>query len=261
MANSSWSGAGTARRVVVAIGLAVAVAACGNAYPPELVPPVPDESAAPEFYQPAPEGGYGIAAGDRLLVNSYYHPNLKQTVTVQPDGRVSLLLLGTVAVAGKSTEELGKELVAAYEKHIERPDFAVTVEESAALAVYVGGEVAKPSMLPIRGEMTLLQSITEAGGFLPTANREQVLIVRKAEDGRFRTVQANIESVLSNKSGEIYLRRRDIVFVPKSAIAKADQFVDQYINQIIPRSVNTVFGFSYPLAGSGGSATIITPGR
>ena len=243
------------------VTLAAMAGACADAYPPELVPLVPNESVAPEFYEPAPAGGYAIAAGDKLLINSYYHPNLKQTVTVQPDGRVPLLLVGSVVAAGKSPEQLRIELTAAYEKHVERPDFVVTIEESAALAVYVGGEVAKPTMLPIRGELTLLQSITEAGGFLPTANREQVLILRKSENGRFRTVQANVENVLRNKAGEIYLRRRDIIFVPKTAIAKADLFVDQYINQIIPRSVNTVFGFTYPLAGTTGSATLVNPGN
>lgn len=231
---------------------------CANDYPPELVPPVSSESAAPEP-RPAPEASYTIAPSDSLLINSYYHPELKQPVTVQTDGRVSLLLVGVVTAAGKTPRQLAEELTRGYRKFLENADLTVTVSESAGLSVYVGGEVARPSAMPIKGELTLLQGITQAGGFLGGANRQQVLIVRQTAGGHYRTLQANAEQVLRNEAGDIQLKRHDVVYVPKSAIAKVDQFVDQYINQIIPHSVNTVLGFNYQIGGAGGGTTVINP--
>jgi polysaccharide biosynthesis/export protein len=228
---------------------------CANDYPPDLVPPVPNES---EAHLPALEMIYTIAPGDQLLINSYYHSNLKQPVTVQPDGRVSLLLLGDVVAAGKTPQQLAEELARAYGKFLEDADLTVTVSESVGLSVYVGGEVARPAVLPIKGELTLLQSITGAGGFLSTANKEQVLIIRQTADGHYSTSQANVEKVLRNEVGEVYLRRHDVVYVPKTQIAKIDQFVDQYINQIIPHFVNTVF--SYQILGGAGGTTVLNPG-
>jgi len=249
---------GTAHRVCSAgilLGIMVALSGCANDYPADLVPPVPSETAAPELYRTILEPSYMIGPGDSLLIQSYYHPDLKQPVTVQTDGRVSLLLVGDVVAAGKTPEQLAGELTRAYDKFLENADLTVTLSESASLSVYVGGEVARPAMVPIRSELTLLQSIAQAGGFLPTGNREQVLIIRQTTDGRHRTLQANAEQVLRNEAGEIYLRRHDIIYVPKTEIAKADQFVDQYINQIVPRSVNAVFGYQF-IQGLTGSSVI-----
>jgi len=253
-----------ARRVfgrAVLLSLTIIIAAC-NDYPPDQVPPVPSESAAPELYRLEPEKSYALAPADSLLITSYYHPDIKQTVTIQPDGRVSLLLIGEVVAAGKAPRQLARELTRAYSKFLNDAEVTVTLSESAGLSVYVGGEVAKASMIPIKGELTLSQSIAAAGGFLVSANKEQVLIVRQNADGHHRTLQANAEKILRNEAGEIYLRRRDVVYVPKTQIAKVDQFVDQYINQIVPRAVNAAFSFSYPLSiGGGGGTTIISPGR
>jgi protein involved in polysaccharide export with SLBB domain len=245
---------------VLLLSIVMMLGGCAD-YPPELVPPVPDRSSAPELYQPLPPATFTIAPGDKLVVNSYFHPAVKQAVTVQPDGLVSLLLVGTVAAAGKTPEELAKELKRGYDKYLENAEITVTIDESPGLAVYVGGEVAKPAMLPLRGEITLLQSIAQAGGFLVTANKEQVLILRENSDGRFRAMQANAEQMLRNEADEIRLRRHDVVYVPKSAIAKVDQFVDQYLGQVVPRWVVTSFGFSYLLnGGATTSPTVITGG-
>jgi len=200
---------------------------------------------------------YTIGPGDDLLINSFYHSELKQPVTVQSDGRVSLLLVGTVTAAGKTPQQVGEELTRRYSKFLDNADMTVTLSGSAALAVYVGGEVAKPSVVPIKGELSLLQSVTAAGGFSRTANKEQVLIVRQTNDGHFRTFQVNAAQVLRNEAPEFYLKEHDIVYVPQTAIAEVDQFVDQYINQIIPRSVQGVFGFQYTAAVGGGVSTAI----
>lgn len=240
----------------------LAIGGCVD-YPPDLVPPVPSASAAPELYRPQPATRYAIAPGDSVLINSYYHPELKQTVTIQPDGLVSLLLVGEITAAGKTPRQLAKELTRAYGKFLNDVEVTVTLSEIAGLSVYVGGEVAKPTMLSIKGELTLTQSIAEAGGYLSGANREQVLILRQTADNHYRTMQANPEKILRNEAEEIYLRRHDVVFVPKTQIAKIDLFVDQYINQIVPKQVGMGFGYSLGMLGGagGGTTAVVTPAR
>jgi protein involved in polysaccharide export with SLBB domain len=256
---------GTARwsfQRAVLLGLTLAMGGCAD-YPRDLVPPVPSESAAPELYRPEPGTSYAIAPGDSIAITSYYHPELKQSVTIQPDGLVSLVLIGEVTAAGKTPRLLAKELAGAYGKYLNDAEVTVTLSDSAGLSVYVGGEVAKPTMLSMKGELTLSQSIAQAGGFLPGANREQVLIVRQTADNHYRTMQANPEQILRNEAEEIYLRRHDVVYVPKTQIAKIGLFVDQYINQVIPRAVGMGFGYSLGmLGGAGGGATaVVAPGH
>jgi protein involved in polysaccharide export with SLBB domain len=232
---------------------------CTNDYPPTLVPPMPSEDAQPALYRPTLEPDYVIGPGDGLLVQSYYDANLKQPVIVRPDGHISLLLVGEVAAAGQTPKQLGTELARLYARVLDRPDLTVSVTSSAGMVVYVGGEVKSPGQLPITGELTLLQSIEASGGFLATANKEQVLVLRKTPDGHFRTLQVNVEQVLSNQSGELYLQRHDIIYVPKTQIAKVDQYVDQYINSIIPHSITGIFGYQYLHTTGQSSSTTIIP--
>jgi protein involved in polysaccharide export with SLBB domain len=233
-----------------------------NDYSAAEVPPVPSVSTAPELYQPEKLTSYAITPGDNAVINSYYHPELKQTVTIQPDGKISLLLVGEVTAAGKTAPQLAAELTRAYGKYLNDAKLTVTLTSTADQSIYIGGEVTKPSVLSIKGELTLTQVIAEAGGFLTTSNREQVLILRQTPDGHYRTMQANPEAILRNEADEIYLRRHDVVFVPKTKIAKVDLFVDQYLSQILPRWLGVGFGYSLGMLGgmgNGATAVAATP--
>lgn len=69
----------------------------------------------------------------------------------------------------------------------------MTLDESAGLSSYVGGEVGKPTTFPIGDELTLSQSIAASGGFFPGANREQVMVIRRTKDGQYHSFQVNVE--------------------------------------------------------------------
>jgi polysaccharide export outer membrane protein len=227
------------------VSVAAALGGCSNEYPPNLVPAVQSEDEAPELYRPTLDSDYTIGPDDGLLIQSYYDTGLKQQALVRSDGRISLLLVGEVMAAGQTPTQLADELTHLYAKQLDRPDITVSITSSAGMVVYIGGEVTKPAQLPIKGQLTLLQGIDEAGGFLNSANKEQVLILRKTPDGRYRTLQVDVDKVLKNQSSELYLQRHDIVYVPKTQIARVDQFVEQYINSIIPHSITGVFGYQY----------------
>jgi polysaccharide export outer membrane protein len=221
-------------------------------------PPPAGEQAATGLYTPTLESEYQIGVGDALLVQSYYESNLRQSVTVGPDGRISLILLGSMDVVGKTAGALAAELTSAYGAQLNHPDITVVVSQIANSSIYVSGEVKTPSMQPVSGVKTVLQAITTSGGFLASANKEQVIILRRKPDGSVLAFVENATNVLSNKASDIFLKRHDIVYVPKTPIAKADEFVDQYINQIIPRSVLMNFGYTL-LDPVGGTTAIVVP--
>src|SRR3989304_5321030 len=74
-----------------------------------------------------------------------------------------------------------------------------------------------------------------------------VLILRNSGSQKPEIVKIDMKRVMKNKEKDVYLKPYDIVYVPKTPIAKADKFVDQYINQIIPRNIGIGFGFVYDL--------------
>jgi protein involved in polysaccharide export with SLBB domain len=138
----------------------------------------------------------------------------------------------------------------------------VVLARSAGMAVYLGGEVRVPSMQPMEGPLTLLQAVSLSGGFLPSASTSQVLLLRHDAEGQFQIYQIDAGAILANASPDVYLRRHDIVYVPRSLIANINKYVDQYINQVIPHAVLTTFGLQWQRTSgsiSTGSNTVIQP--
>jgi protein involved in polysaccharide export with SLBB domain len=97
------------------------------------------------------------------------------------------------------------------------------------------------------GKLTCLQAIIQAGGFKNTAKLKNIVILRNqgTEKPLFITINLKADLKKHAQHNDILLKPYDVVFVPKTFIAKLNQFVDQYIRQLIP--VTTTVGFSYVL--------------
>jgi protein involved in polysaccharide export with SLBB domain len=246
---------------LIAITVSVGVAGCANT---SAIPKIPLAADSPEYYAPTLEPDYHIQVGDLLAIRSYYDSQLNQDVGVRVDGRISLLLLGDVDAVGKTLAELQAAIVDGYGSKLDAPEVTVVLARSAGMAVYLGGEVRVPSMQPMEGPLTLLQAVSLSGGFLATASLGQVLLLRHTDDGQFQVFQIDANAILANASPDVYLRRHDIVYVPRSLIANIDKYVDQYINQVVPHAVLTTFGLQWQktsgsISTSGGTTTTVIP--
>jgi polysaccharide export outer membrane protein len=138
-----------------------------------------------------------------------------------------------------------------------RPDIALQPSDilyvpKHGISVYVGGEVVEPGLVQLTGNLTALSAILKAKGLKPTAKANSVVLLRNSGQSIPQLTKLNVSAMLSNGTGDVVLQPFDVVFVPKSTIAKMDQFVDQYMRQLLPISVN--FGFSYIV---GGGSTFI----
>ena len=109
--------------------------------------------------------------------------------------------------------------------------------------MYVGGEVSKPGAVPLTANLTLVQAIQEAGGFLETAHLSQVVLIRRAADGQPSGYAVDVRPVIGGTApGEdVPLQPFDVAFVPRSKIADVDLFVKQYIRDVLP------FAFALPI--------------
>jgi protein involved in polysaccharide export with SLBB domain len=99
----------------------------------------------------------------------------------------------------------------------------------------VGGEVVQPGFLSLKGNMSVLQSIYASQGFKLSAKPENVVLLRKGPDNRPVAKIIDLTPVLSGEQMEndVYLMPSDIVYVPKTWIAKAGDFVEQYIRRVL----------------------------
>lgn len=215
----------------------VCIAACGPAvkYPSAVSP---SEIASARY----PTAEYRIQPGDVLDVRFYNNPELNESVTVRPDGRITLQLAPEVRAASMTPEELSRFLSSQYTQELRNPRIAVIVRTPASNRVYVGGEVTKPGVVSLLAPLTVLQSITEAGGLTNDARTNEIIIIRKGEKKPI-IFTVDIARVLdgSDLSQDVTLVPYDIVFVPKSPIGNVDLWVDQYVRRLIP----IPFGFGY----------------
>jgi len=176
---------------------------------------------------------YRLYPGDEMDVAFPSAPELNKTVVVQPDGRINLALVAPQMAAGRSAPELEQQLSAAYADQLLRPDVTVTVR-AQPLKVFVGGEVGKPGVYDMPGDIDALRAVIEAGGFSDTGKKWQVVIIRRGRDGRPMMRTVNLSDALHGKPGAelVPLRRFDIVFVPKTGLAEITSILAQVKNSL-----------------------------
>jgi protein involved in polysaccharide export with SLBB domain len=211
-------------------GLALALAGCGGngaALP----------ASAMRAVNPAAE--YVVGATDSLSVHFTYNAAMDATVPVQQDGRIVLPMIGAVVAAGTTPQILGKRITSLYSPILQRPDVAISVRDAASQRVYVAGEVGHPGLVTLDPDMNITGAISAAGGIKDTAGLGHVIIIRRGADGADHAYWVDVASVLNGKdsAANARLAARDIVFVPKSAVARVNMNVRQFLHDNIPIGV------------------------
>ena len=153
-----------------------------------------------------------------------------------------LPLVAPQMAAGRSASEMEAELTQVYSNQLLRPDVTV-VFRAQPLKVFVGGEVAKPGVYDMPGDIDALRAIVQAGGFQDTAKKGQVVIIRRSRDGRpmMRTVDLGRPLRGDGHPDLVPLRRFDIVYVPKTGLAEIGVVMTQLRNAL-PISFSYAFG-------------------
>lgn len=180
---------------------------------------------------------YRIQPGDQFDIKFFYNPELNESVTVRPDGRISLQLAPEVVVAGLTPAQLTQALREKYAADLARPEITVISRSFANQRVYVDGEVNKPSLVPLSGAMTVLDSIAQAGGVKESARRDEVIIIRRA-NGEAKPVVLTVDLTKiidgTDTAQNVVLMPYDVVYLPRSPIANVNVFVDQYLRKNLP---------------------------
>ncbi len=182
------------------------------------------------------EPQYKLFPGDQIDVVVQTAPELSRTLTVAPDGRISMPLVGTIMAAGRSIPWLEQAIRAELAKQLVDPTTAITSRAFAQQSIYVGGQVTQQGTYALSGPIGSLEAIIMAGGFLPSAKTREVAILRRAPNGglMMRVIDhkrglQNVRSYADN----MQLRRGDIIFVPRNSLSEIGIFVQQ-IRAAIP---------------------------
>lgn len=223
------------RNTSLIVLLGVLAAACAHKFPnAPYDPPLPTLAVRPT----TPTAPYVLTSGDQLAVKFYKSPELNEDVIVRSDGMISLQLVDDVPAAGRTPAQLSADLRQRYAKELADPAISVIVRKPVGDRIFVGGEVGKVGPVDLVGGLTLFQAVQEAGGFLKTAHRAQVILIRRTPDGKATGRSVDVRPVQTGESPEddVLLAANDVVFVPRSKIGNVDVFVEMYIRDALPIS-------------------------
>lgn len=155
---------------------------------------------------------YRLGASDVVEVFVWKEPELSRTITVRPDGRISLPLAGELDAAGATASQLETLITNQLREYVDNPLVTVIVEEINSPTISVLGEVRRPGRYVIPQRTTVLDAIAMSGGFTEFANRDHVTVFHH-ESGQTRPVRIEIKRLL-NRGGESFvLQSGDTVHV------------------------------------------------
>jgi protein involved in polysaccharide export with SLBB domain len=170
---------------------------------------------------------YQLRSGDAFELNFQFSPELNQTVSVQPDGFVTLRGVGEMNVAGLTIPELKKRLEGAYGTFLNKPEISVVLRDFDKPYFIAMGMVSRPGKYELRGDVTVIEGIAMAGGLNDASKHSQVVLFRKASNDWFEAKVLNVKKMLASKdlSEDLHLKPGDIVYVPQNRISKFKHFI------------------------------------
>jgi polysaccharide export outer membrane protein len=167
---------------------------------------------------------FKIGPEDVLGIFVWQNEPLTRTVSVRPDGRISLPLVNDVQAAGLTPLQLRQALLDRYKEFDAAIELSVLVNEVNSYKVSLVGKVTRPERYRLRSPTTVLDLLSMGGGLTEYADAENITILRpeglpgggRATAGRFRRLRFNYKRVVSSggETDNFPLLPNDIVVVP-----------------------------------------------
>lgn len=169
---------------------------------------------------------YRVMPSDVLAISFPLSPEINQSVTIQPDGFITLANVGSIYVQGETVSQIIDTLTKAYAKILHDPIIGVDITNFQVPQFTVNGQVGKPGQFPLRIDTTVSEGIAVAGGFLPTA-KTQVFLFHRVSTDWVEVKKLNLKQLLNGKNvnEDFHLQAGDMIFVPDKFIGNFRKYV------------------------------------
>lgn len=170
---------------------------------------------------------YQLHSADVLELSFPFTPEFNQSVTVQPDGYITLRAVDGLRVEGQTLPEVTNSLRTAYAKILHDPVINVELKDFEKPYFIVGGEVGHPGKFDLRGETTATEAVAIAGGLRDSAKHSDVVLFHRVPDGWIQVKKLNMKKMLKdgNLDEDAYLQPGDFLYVPKNTLSKVQKFL------------------------------------
>lgn len=170
---------------------------------------------------------YQLRKGDSFQMDFPFSPEFNQTVTVEPDGYVTLKGVGAVFVEGQSVPEVTEVLKKSYATILHDPVITVSLKDFEKPYFIAAGQVARPGKYDLRSALTVTEAVAIAGGFTDRSKHSEVVLYRPTGTGGFEAKVLNIKKLLAsrNLSEDLRLEPGDMVYVPQNKYSKIRPYI------------------------------------
>ncbi len=160
---------------------------------------------------------YRIGRGDVLRIDVYKQPDLDKIVRVSNQGQIVLPLIGTVEAKGETVAGISKKIEKMLaDGYLVDPHVSVYVEEFRSQKVTILGDVNRPGLYEISGDISFLELVSKAGGFTPLAGDLAIIKRQVINDKKRRQViRIDLRDFMEkgDTSVDVALQENDSIFV------------------------------------------------
>lgn len=188
----------------------------GNSAPTAGMQSATSDSAKSPSDSPAQAGlGYVIGPGDVLSINVWRETEISQKLVVRPDGMITLPLVGDVTATGQTPEELALLVSKKLETILTNPQVQVIVAEVHSKFFVVVGNVTKPGQYPLTRPTSVIEAVSQAGGFRDFAKTSKMYVLHMQNGKRVR-IPFNYNKAVSGKNSaqDVDISSGDAIVVP-----------------------------------------------
>lgn len=162
---------------------------------------------------------YVLQPFDLVQIVVFQEPDLERKARLSEDSSLTLPLIGTVNLTGKTVRMAQDMVTKLYDRdYLVNPQVNITVLEYSKVTVNVLGSVGNPGSIAIPPDqpLKLIDAVTRAGGFTRLADRKRVKLTRITADGRTSTTVINADDIIQSTSSDSWvLQKGDVIYVPE----------------------------------------------
>ena len=170
---------------------------------------------------------YTIQVSDVVALSYRYSPEYDFTGPVQPDGYITVPLLGAIQIGGLTVEAARDEVTQRARMRLRDPEISFVLKEFQKPLFTVGGEVEKPGQFQLHGRVGVLEAVAMAGGFKRSAKHSKVVLLRRFDNDRASATLIDAKRLSQGPDPEhdIVLEPGDLLVVPQNNISKIERFI------------------------------------
>ncbi len=185
---------------------------CVGAVPALSLPAGAAKPAITPAPSPQPAREYRINSGDDLEINVWGEDRLQREVRVLPDGTFTFPLVGQIVAVNRLPSEVAADITnglkTQYRDNV--PTVTVSVKGAGGFQFAVTGKVKAPGIFTPSHYVNALDALIMAGGPAEFANMDNVLVLRKAQDGHVTAIKVRLSRIFKGDASA-----RDIADLPE----------------------------------------------